>query len=979
MNLKFNAILLVCILPFVHPGPIDLKDGTPTYTLPLDVTPSRYALTLTVDVGKIQDKDSTYQGQEDIVLSTDKDGITEVKLHSDKRIKISLATLQATDDSTNTNLLDDGDIGKFDEVTSILTLTLKKDNKLEKKKPYTLHLEFEATYRDDMYGFYKSSYVDADKKTHWLVTTQFESVAARSAFPCFDEPHFKAVYDIKIKIEKSWVDNKYHVLSNSKIESKDKMDGDYVIFDFEDTPVALSSYLVAFIVSDFQSRKDPALFDTDKPFLTWGQEKFFTNNEDDLSQKVGPAVLDIYKDQFKIPFAYKKLDQVGIPDFNAGAMENWGLTTYRERMLFFDDKKNSAATKQSTVMVTAHELAHQWFGDLVTLHNWDDVWLNEGFADYFEYHGTHLIKVEGLNAESWNLLAQFVTDELQSDAFEIDGLESARPLTSHVEKPDEIEANFDSIAYSKGGSVIRMWQHVLGKDLFYAGLTNYLNKFKGGNARPEDLLQAFQDEIDNLEESKRPNLNGKSVSDAFKNWHLSAGYPVLTVQHIDKAKYNFTQERFLWKIDNKKVQVDEWEIPISYSTFENPNFENTVASQWLEADKEFKEIDFGNDKSEKPKWIIINNQEAGYYRVNYDEENWKSLMEELNSNHTNIHEINRAQIIDDAFSLARSTQKETAFLSYDIALGLTQYLAQEKDYVPWSAASNAFSFLNTKLTKDDTTYGYFKQHVLKAVKDRYDELKLTVNDKDTHLNRLLRILIASWACKLGNNNCIEDAESQLSNPDAISPDVKSIVYCTAVRKNDSLWDTVWDAYNTATNNLDQTLFLSALGCSKNKDNLIKLLDETIKGENSIIRKQDLQAAFSSVYNGNPENVEIALTFLKNNLDKIKEMYGGTDPVGKLLIGLSAKAVTDNDIKTLKEDILKPILAGNEDKIKKSAKLALDTLASTENWLQVKQQDIATWFKDQNNNGGGDGGDGGAAEITVSVLTVISCLALLFSS
>ncbi|MCL4131802.1 UNVERIFIED_CONTAM: hypothetical protein GTU68_054331 [Idotea baltica] len=311
-----------------------------------------------------------------------------------------------------------------------------------------------------MVGFYRSSYFEDDVEI-FLGTTQFEATDARRAFPCFDEPALKATFDITIAREDGM-----GVISNMpNISSTPIEDQPGWYWESFDTTLPMSTYLVAFIVSDFVSISSNA--NDHVLFRVWARREAIYQAEYALS--IGPDVLTYYEDYFSIPFPLPKQDMAALPDFDAGAMENWGLITYRETALLYDPEQSGAYNRQRVGAVVAHELAHQWFGDLVSPAWWSELWLNEGFATYMEYHG-----LDALNP-TFQMLEQFIANDLQY-VFATDSLESSHPINVEVDDPAEIWELFDTISYSKGASIIRMMNYYLTEATFRQGLTNYLNE-----------------------------------------------------------------------------------------------------------------------------------------------------------------------------------------------------------------------------------------------------------------------------------------------------------------------------------------------------------------------------------------------------------------------------------------------------------------------------------------------------------------------
>merc|ERR1719266_2949051 len=512
---------------------------------------------------------------------------------------------------------------------------------------------------------------------------------------------------------------------------------DYV-WDVYQRSVKMSTYLVAFVVSKFKFVEAEKRSNGVR-FRIWSQPSSVDQTE--YAKEMGPRMLEYFEDFFNVSYPLPKQDMIAIPDFSAGAMENWGLITYRETALLFKPGVSALGNKQRIATVISHELAHQWFGNLVTPAWWTDLWLNEGFASYVEYLGVEETQPD------LKLLEQFIYVDLQS-VFKIDALENSHPVSIPVGHPDEINEIFDRISYSKGASIIRMMDNFLSTETFRKGLSNYLNAFKYSAAEQDDLWQYLTEQA-HRDKSLPEDLTVKTIMDT---WTLQMGFPVVTVErdYDNAGKATIHQDRFL--ISKSKDNPDKhnymWWIPITF-TSPGGDFENTKNSIWMSNTEKSKEIlDMPDDDTA----VIFNIQETGYFRVNYDEKNWKLIIKQLNEDHMKIHVINRAQIIDDAINLARS-----GLLSYEIALGVTSYLNKEVEYIPWAAALSGMGYISQML-KRTSAYGAYKKYMKKLVDPLYNRVGYKSDPNDQPLDVFLRKLAVNWACSLGNEDCIEKAE-----------------------------------------------------------------------------------------------------------------------------------------------------------------------------------------------------------------------------
>ena len=386
--------------------------------------------------------------------------------------------------------------------------------------PAQLDLRFVGELNDKLRGFYRSQYVNPEGEVSYLATTQFEATDARRAFPCWDEPACKATFQLTLNIPADMV-----AVSNTPILEQAGLDAGFKSVMFHRTPI-MSTYLMAFIVGDLSYIEQEAVNNTTVGvWTTRGKEE-----QGRFALETSARMLEFFNEYFGIPYPLEKLDHLAIPDFAAGAMENWGCITYRETALLVDPENSSAGTRQRVAEVVAHEMAHMWFGDLVTMEWWDDLWLNESFASWMGTKATDWAFPE------WDMWTQFVNMDTNR-ALSLDGLKNSHPIEQEVKDPAEISQLFDAISYSKGASVIRMLEQFLTPEVFRQGLHQYLTANQYANARTEDLWAALEDA------SQLP------VTSIMNSWTGQMGYPVLNVETResgDNLELALTQERFVY-------------------------------------------------------------------------------------------------------------------------------------------------------------------------------------------------------------------------------------------------------------------------------------------------------------------------------------------------------------------------------------------------------------------------------------------------
>ncbi|MCR4305983.1 MAG: M1 family metallopeptidase, partial [Candidatus Daviesbacteria bacterium] len=551
--------------------------------LPAHVRPERYKIMLKPDLNEF-----TFTGEETILLSLDKP-TKEITLHA-VELKIESAEF-----IHQTKEVWAGKI-TYDKKAETATFSFSKN--IQKGKGQ-LKLTFKGILTDKMRGFYRSKY-ELNGKTKHLATTQFESTDARRAFPCFDEPAQKAIFDVTLMVPAKTV-----AISNTLESNIREHESGYKIVEFAPTP-KMSTYLLAFIVGDFEyiegKTKNGVLV---RVFTTPGKKE-----QARFALDVACKTLDFYDNYFNIPYPLPVLDMIAIPDFAAGAMENWGAVTYRESALLVHEEVSSTANKQRVALVIAHELAHQWFGNLVTMEWWTHLWLNEGFACFIEY-----LAIDHIFPE-WDIWTQFVGTEL-AEAFALDALKNTHPIEVEVGHPAEISEIFDTVSYAKGASVLRMLWQYLGEKDFQRGLQHYLKRHAYGNAETDDLWKALEE------------ISGKPVGKIMKNWTSCAGHPLIRVQGTG-YRVQLTQSRFFSSSISKKESKDQtiWSIPLSSLRMQGSN------NQFVNMDSRLRGNDTSNLMDKKSitipglkdnEWIKLNSGEASLVRVDYPQEYLKKL------------------------------------------------------------------------------------------------------------------------------------------------------------------------------------------------------------------------------------------------------------------------------------------------------------------------------------------------------------------
>ncbi|XP_069102239.1 aminopeptidase N-like [Argopecten irradians] len=613
---------------------------------------------------------------------------------------------------------------------------------------------------------------------------------------------------------------------------------------------------------------------------------------------------------------------IALPDFAAGAMENWGLITYRETAMLYDPLESSEVNKQRVAVVVSHELAHQWFGNLVTPSWWDDLWLNEGFASFVEYMGVDYVHPD------WKMFDQFVVEDVQS-VFNFDGLVTSHPVYVPVSHPDEINEIFDRISYGKGASIIRMMRFFLGEDTFKRGLTVRL-----GPDTPTHLVL-----IQSMKENK-PRSDVKAIMDT---WTLQMNFPVVTVTKNGGTGLKATQKRYLR--DYNAVDPGtypspynyRWEIPFTYTTSSNPMFDQTDADvKWMRKDSDTIYID--NAVGDPDSWVIANVKQYGYYRVNYDSANWVALVNQLKTNPLVIDPVNRAQIINDAWNLAKSGD-----LPIETALSTVEYLDKEPEYIVWDSALGELGYVKSMLERTEL-YGLFSTST-----GHLDVPILRLWYKMSVCMLYLRATLASQACAYGIDQCVTESKQLFAlwqqNPNAPNPidaSLRGTVYCTAIAHGGvEEWDFAYRMFKASNVAGEQGRLMAALACSKETWVLSRYLVYSISPDK--IRKQDATSVIVYISN-NPIGRALAWDFVRGHWDFLMNEYGaGSFSFSGLISGLSSKFNTEYELEQLNDFMEKHPDMGSGTR---AFKQAIEKTSSNVKWMSENYNKVETWLQGQ---------------------------------
>lgn len=803
-------------------------------------------------------------------------------------------------------------------------LVLQLQSPLTVGKIYVLETDFQGELADDLEGFYRSEYTE-DNVKKIVATSQMQATYARKTFPCFDEPAMKAVFNVTIIHSSGTV-----ALSNGKEFAKDDIviDGKSVRRTTFEPTERMSTYLLAFIVCDFASIHS---VQNNVLIRIWARRKAIDDKQGDYALNVTGPILEFYERYYNAAYPLSKSDQIALPDFNAGAMENWGLVTYRETALLYDPIISSTGNKERVISVISHELAHMWFGNLVTVRWWNDLWLNEGFASYVEYLGADYAE------PTWNIKDQIILYDVRK-VFAVDALASSHPLScaeDEVSTPAQISEMFSTISYSKGAAVLRMLSEFLSEPVFARGLSSYLNTFAFGNTVYTDLWDHLQQAV-----VKTPGVHiPHTVHDIMNRWTLQMGFPVIT---INTQNGTITQKHFLLDPDSVVERPSQfnytWFVPIKW-------MKSGVEQQqyWLLHKTEINHL----MRVSGDNWVLANTNVSGYFRVNYDLVNWDRLISLLSSNHKALSLMNRAQIIDDAFNLARAQ-----IITTTLALRTTKYLSKETDYIPWESALRNLDYYILMFDRTEV-YGALKGYLKKQIQPLYEHFRaMTANWIKVpagHTDQYNQINAIAMGCKMQVEGCRELIkqwfkqwmEYPAHNP--IHPNLKSTVYCYAIAFGGlEEWDFAWTMFRNATVASEASRLRAAMACTQAPWLLNRYLEYTL--DPSKIRKQDATSTIQYIAR-NIVGMPLAWDFVRARWRYIFEQYGrGSFSFSGLINGITQRFSTEFELQELKK-----FKADHQDIGFGSATLAMEqaiekTTANIK-WVTENKAQVLKWFTD----------------------------------
>ena len=862
-------------------------------TLPENVRPVHYDLTLTPNFD-----DFTFAGVVDITVRMEP-GTTEIVLNCDE-IDINTATIGWADVDGSHELAATGISYNKDAEQATIRIEGAPANGLVGNTH--LRMTYTGELNDKLRGFYRSQYTNPEGETAYLATTQFEATDARRALPCWDEPAVKATFKVTLNIPAEM-----EAVSNTPIieDKAGPTEGTRTVV-FDQTPV-MSTYLLAFVIGDLSHvEKEAADGTVVGVWTTRGKER-----QGDFALDTSVKLLSFFNDYFGIRYPLPKLDHLAIPDFAAGAMENWGCVTYRETALLVDADNSSAGTRQRVAEVVAHEMAHMWFGDLVTMQWWDDLWLNESFATWV---GTKA--VDWLFPE-WSMWTQFVNMDTNR-AFNLDGLKNSHPIEQEVANPAEVSQLFDAISYSKGGSVLRMLEHFLSASTFRIGLNIYLNRHSYQNARTVDLWTALEE------------ASGEPVTSMMGSWTGQMGYPVLDVAATPTSSglsLEIKQERFVFDsaLDDGSADDEEqvWPVPV------------TVAAAGAGVTATLISAATGTIQvaaPQEPDWFKVNPDQTGFYRVNYTDADWDRLAPAIASQ--TLPATDRLGIQNDAYALSRA-----GLLPVTRFLTLAGVYQQESDASVWSDLATNLREIESLISDEPylESYRAFGRQLFSPAAQRSG---WDARPSEGHLDSLLRSTVLSQAGVYGDEEVIAQAQERFtayqSDPGNVRPDLRGVVFSLVAQSGDRvLYDRIWELERAAELHEEKLRLMMSLARFQQEELLRETLDRSLTDD---VRLQDTIFVVSAVA-ANHRGRNLAWEFLKEQWDEFDRRYGGGGFGLMRLVAITNAFSSD----ALRDDVAAFFEAHPTPAAERTIRQALERIQLNTAWLERNRGELAVRF------------------------------------
>lgn len=787
-------------------------------------------------------------------------------------------------------------------------------------------LNYDAVIQTNMAGFYKSGYKENGVEKIML-STQFEATDARRAFPCLDEPGLKATFSVDLVVSLEWT-----TLGNMPILEEKPAGTNLKTVKFEKAPI-MSTYLLAWACGEFEYIESftEGTYQNDKPlpvriYTTKGYKQ-----EAELASEIAPKIIDYFSKIFEIKYPLPKLDLIAVHSFSHNAMENWGLITYRSTALLYSESKSDPSYKQKVAYVVAHELAHQWFGNLVTMKWWDELWLNEGFATWVGFAAVDYLFPE------WDIFSGFVSESLQQ-ALNLDGLRNSHPIEVPVVDALDIDQVFDAISYLKGASTILMISNSLGTEVFLKGVAKYLNKNQFGNATSHDLWSSISE------------VSGRPVNDMMESWIKKIGFPIVNVD-LDYANKQLTikQSRFLNSGDLKDEENHtKWWIPLNFSN--GPSASDKLSLEPNEISPGSSSITI-NDFPLTNDFFKLNKDTTGAYRVNYSpqvmEQNILPFFKKLSGK-------DKVGVIADVASIAVSGDEFTSTTTlFKLIQSVIDSDAIGDKYVVWLELGKRLDHILVTFTGIDEQISRGLKNFAKSVYKKMsiiflNELEKNKIDDSQFLRSKLRAEILG---KAGLLSIVEIEDYALTlfnewkNGNFIHPSLRAFVFSTIVSSerliDSEKFELILKEVTHPTSLDSREIALESLGHVNDKELSQKLIGYLI--EPDIVPTMDSHFLGRSL-STNVTTKDEFWKFFKENYNEFYKLMSTNMVVLDRFIKITLKNYQSmemyNEIKTFfsEKDV-----HGFE----RSYKQVLDNILINSSWVERDVNKVKEWLQENN--------------------------------
>jgi puromycin-sensitive aminopeptidase len=707
------------------------------YRLNRNVIPSAYRIFLTPDLDA-----ATFAGRVeiDVDVTTTASSFT---LHA-----IELALGAASVNAGGTSLLSSDPV--LDEQYE--TATFNFDAEIP-AGPATIEIAFTGILNDQLHGFYRSTFTDVNGVAHLIATTQFEHSDARRAFPCWDEPSFKATYQVNLTVPSDLA-----AYSNSPEVSNTDLGNGQRTVSYAPT-MKMSTYLVAFVVGPFEETEAldvdgvplRIVYPVGKGHLT------------ELALEAGAFSLRFFSEYFAIPYPGDKLDMIAIPDFAFGAMENLGCVTYRESALLVDPSTASLAEMQRVAEVVTHEIAHMWFGDLVTMEWWEGIWLNEAFATFMSVLCTNALRPQ------WKMWVGFGLD--RDAALQIDGLHSTRPIEYEVVSPDDTRGMFDILTYEKGGSVLRMLEQYLGEDTFRDGIRHYLLKHSYANTVTTDLWDALEE------------TSGQPVRAMMNTWILQGGHPLVTF-----ADGTISQQPFAYGDATGPSAIgSSWLVPVfTRALSSGETTRHLLGDEPIALSEELP--------------VVLNAGGSGVFRSRYGAKELEAISSHVNE----LEELERATLLADSWASLFAGQ-----VTWDAFVASARGLGDQDEPNPWGTVAGAVDYARRALNADQQTK--LAAVVRQLFAPQFDRLGWEARNGESELTPQMRAIVLGTLGTVGGDESIRAEAARRFDANELEGDLaRTILRITAEQNRPGDYETFLERYRSAETPQEEQRYLWGL-------------------------------------------------------------------------------------------------------------------------------------------------------------------------